>query len=140
MPGKSSAGVHHSQWAGRGLIGLAEYEQIAERLRTLSKRRTMRGIAPVEAFSALQPAETTMTYHILQAEANDHLFSILHYIAEDSGSASHPGCAGEYVFPATARLQGFRVLIVQRHLNFTRLTMSSNKSFCTPLSIPARAI
>ena len=28
-----------------------------------------------------------MTYHILRTDkANDHLFSILHYIAEDSGS------------------------------------------------------
>lgn len=80
-----------------------------------------------------------MTYHILRTDkANDHLFSILHYIAEDSGSvdvalqyldvleteikklATSPHM-GSYPRYSTLRKQGFRVLIVQRHLIFYKV-------------------
>ena len=77
-----------------------------------------------------------MNYAILRTDrANDQLFSILQYIAEDSGSvetalryldvleaeiqklrtAPHMGSYPRY---ATLRRQGYRVLIVQRHLIF----------------------
>lgn len=80
-----------------------------------------------------------MTYTILRTEtANDQLFSIIQYIAEDSGSvdvalkyldtlekvvkqlaeAPHMGSYPRY---SILRKQGYRVLIVQRHLIFYKV-------------------
>lgn len=80
-----------------------------------------------------------MTYTILRTEtANDQLFSIIQYIAEDSGSvnvalkyldtlekavnqlAESPHM-GSYPRYGILRKQGYRVLIVQRHLIFYKV-------------------
>lgn len=80
-----------------------------------------------------------MSYRILRTDkAKDQLYAILQYIAEDSGStdralqyldkleseimkltdAPHMGSYPRY---STLRKQGYRVLIVQRHLVFYKV-------------------
>ena len=80
-----------------------------------------------------------MKYRILRTDkANDQLYSIIQYIAEDSGSvdmaldvldaleaeirkletAPHMGSYPRY---SILRKQGYRVLIVQRHLVFYKV-------------------
>ena len=80
-----------------------------------------------------------MKYRILRTDkANDQLYSILQYIAEDSGSVDlalkyldvleaeirklettpHMGSRPRY---SILRKQGYRVLIVQRHLVFYKV-------------------
>ena len=80
-----------------------------------------------------------MKYAILRTDkANDQLFSIIQYIAEDSGSIdvaldylekleteirklSSTPYIGSYPRYSTMKKQGYRVLIVQRHLVFYKV-------------------
>lgn len=80
-----------------------------------------------------------MMYEILRTDkANDQLYSIIQYIAEDSGSVdialnyldkmeaeigklrTTPNM-GSYPRYSTLKRQGYRVLIVQRHLVFYKV-------------------
>ena len=57
-----------------------------------------------------------MSYQILRTDkADEQLRDIIFYIADDSGSVPHY---------ATLRRQGYRVLIVERHLVFYKVNES----------------
>ena len=57
-----------------------------------------------------------MRYQILRTDkADEQLRDIIFYIADDSGSVPHY---------ATLRRQGYRVLIVERHLVFYKINES----------------
>ena len=57
-----------------------------------------------------------MSYQILRTDkADEQLRDIIFYIADDSGSVHHY---------ATLRRQGYRVLIVERHLVFYKVNES----------------
>ena len=90
-----------------------------------------------------------MSYRILRTDkANDQLYDLIQYIAADSSIDTalnyldklesavmnlaefpYSGVTPRY---STLRKQGYRVLIVERHLIFYRCTKKRKRSFFTP--------